>query len=261
MDLDPAALEVAPCPVGLRVPLRRRGGRPWMPLPDKLRHLDALDEAITLRLAPVEPRARVRSPRIWAAVVGLSAVAGVLLFTSLPGADVAEPGPTLAAVAAPTPAPRTDVVLASGRSDAFVLDPHDAAADEPVIVIDDDEPSVASRRDAARARARERVAQAEEALRRGDTLGASRQLQAVLKALPGYSPAAAALAEIHIARGRSRLAVKYARRAVRSAPHEADYQRLLGDAYALARRSKDARKAWRIAAAHGSTAAAARLAG
>jgi len=252
------------------------------------------EDAVTLRLTAVRRRDRLfAAPRVQlGATIGVATfAAAIVLFAG--GSDVAgsrtaassipssttSAGPPVATAAAHTSEP----VLASGtvelpdiREDHGALGELDRGdLDDGIIVILDDEPESErivilddppvrpSWRAAGRARAREAAGnlmrQAETSRRAGDKAAAKRQLAAALAASPAYAPAAAALAEIHIEQHKYGAAIRYAKRAARSAPDELDYKVLLGDAYDLAKNGSAARKVWRAASAHGSAIAAARL--
>lgn len=130
-----------------------------------------------------------------------------------------------------------------------------------IVIFDEPPPreTPAARRARARNTARMHVSVGHDARRVGDLAVARREFEAALGALPSYGPAAAALAEIHRKQGSHHSALKYAKRAARSAPRKLDYMVLLGDAYARTNHRATAEKLWRKAAAYGSREASARL--
>jgi tetratricopeptide (TPR) repeat protein len=234
--------------------------------------LRPVDEtAITLKLRPLRRRDRFPFLRHWriaaaATLVGLTAAA--LLFVDRPEPEP-DPGPRRIAVTTPSPDP--EPVLASATLP--VLEP----LDEGIAIVDDEldeivifeepveppapAPTRASTRARARSIAREHTSQGQTALSMGDLETARRELAAALTALPSHAPAAAAMAELHMKQRRYGSALRFAKRASRSAPRKLDYMLLLGDAYLLADNRGAARKAWRKAAAYGSAKAQSRLAG
>ena len=93
----------------------------------------------------------------------------------------------------------------------------------------------------------------------GDLAVAKREFEAALTALPAYAPAAAALARLHMKQQSYGSAVRYAKRALRSAPRKLDYMLLLGDAYSMSGNRVAAKNLWRRAAAYGSVKAKSRV--
>lgn len=233
------------------------------------------EDAVTVRLNAVRRRDHLfAAPRMrFAAAIGVATFAAAIVSfagdSDVAGSKTASSIPPTVVVGAVGAA--VEPVLASGT---IVLpdireDPDDGIIildDEPEaerIVILDDPPVRRSWRAAGRARAREAAGalmhEAQTSRRAGDNATAKRHLAAALAASPAYAPAAAALAEIHIEQRRYGAAIRYAKRAARSAPDELDYKLLLGDAYDLGKHRSAARKVWREASAHGSAIAAARL--
>jgi tetratricopeptide (TPR) repeat protein len=232
------------------------------------------EDAVTVRLTAVRRRDQLfAAPRVrFAAAIGIATFAAAIV--SFAGdSDVAGSKTALSVIpwSVPVAAPAVEPVLASGT---IVLPDIREDPDEGIIILDDepeaerivilDDPPVRrSWRASGRARAREAAGalmrQAETSRRAGDNATAKRHLAAALAASPAYAPAAAALAEIHIEQRRYGAAIRYAKRAARSAPDELDYKLLLGDAYDLGKHRSAARKVWREASAHGSAIAAARL--
>ncbi len=231
------------------------------------------ETAITLELRPLRRRDRFVAGLSWrvgvaAAVVGFGVTALVLHATRPePAPRAIDPRTVVAA-----PPSESEPVLASATPSLERV----VAPEEEIVIVDEelqeieifDEPSEpppprasrASRRGYASTLAREHTARGRTALARGDLLTARRELERALVALPSHAPAAAAMAELHLKHHRYGPAVRLAKRASRSAPRKLDYMVLLGDAYLAAGDRGAARKAWRKAAAYGSTKAESRLA-
>lgn len=218
------------------------------------------EDAVTRKLTAVRRQGGLLSaPRVqFGASIGVATFAAAILLlaggdlvgtksaaSSIPS-NATSAGPAVVVAAHPT-----EPVLASGTIELpDIRDDHDdddgiiILDDEPEsegIVILDDPPVRLSRRAAGRARAREAAGnlmrRAETSRRAGDNATAKRQLAAALAASPGYAPAAAALAQIHIDQHNYVAAIRYAKRAARSAPDEPEYKLLLGAAHDLRRGS------------------------
>jgi tetratricopeptide (TPR) repeat protein len=166
---------------------------------------------------------------------------------------IADVEPVLASGALPTLEPLEDIVIVEDVDDEIVI------FDEPV------EPPPAKttptpRRSRARGVARMHMGKGETARSVGDLGVAKREFEAALIALPAYAPAAAALARLHMKQRSYGSALRYAKRAFRSAPRKLDYVLLLGDAYSVSGNRAAAKNLWRRAAAYGSAKAKSRLA-
>ncbi len=215
------------------------------------------ETAITLKLRPVSPRARMRWHIAVAATIAVTA--GVVALVDAPAAASMERALSPSARALVRSRVDPDPIFAAAAHP--VLEPAEDVVDEIVIF---DEPVAeantrAARRARARSSARAHASAGEAARSAGDLARARREYEAALVALPSYAPAAAALAEIHMTQGRYRPALGYARRALRWAPRKLDYMVLAGDVYARTSQRAAAQKLWRKAAAYGSVEAKSRL--
>lgn len=144
-------------------------------------------------------------------------------------------------------------VAASQALPSVVDEPPSAAPSPPVAA-----PQLGGA-DAAQTRADGLVEQAE-LLRRRRKLGPARaKYQAALKATPGHQAALLGLTRVALQTRDGKRAVQLASELTAAHPDDASYHLLLGDAYKLARKPRDAREAYQQAARLGSSSARRRL--
>lgn len=161
------------------------------------------------------------------------------------GADPAADKPA-ASANRDRPAPLNDLNPSEEVAEAplteDLIDDEDVAGDEPHLV-----------------RARE-LCNEGHALRNRGRLGLAeaKYLQA-LGLFPEYPRAVAGVVRVHLTRGDGAEAVRWAERLVKMQANRSNNQLLLGDAYALSGKQRDARRHWRKSAAFGNLAARKRL--
>jgi tetratricopeptide (TPR) repeat protein len=202
------------------------------------------------------PAAEPVAPALPAATLAAPAAAD-----SIPAAA---PTPTVPVPTLASPKPTTPTAVAAApiakRAAAPAGDDVDDIGALPPLAAGDRTAASLAAREAQIAEAKRLVRQAGNDRANGRLPTAEAAYLKALNLLPRYPLAVAGLARIHLDRHEPSEALRWAKMLIALQPNRGNNQLLLGDAYAMAGRMDDARKAWTQSKHYGNSVARARLA-